>query len=52
MKILIRGGGGFIGINSASRFQKNGDEMIIFDNLSRKGVSENLRWPKNQGKRS
>ncbi len=49
MKILITGGAGFIGINSAKRFIENCDEVVIFDNLSRKGTENNLDWLKKQG---
>ncbi len=41
-KILITGGSGFIGVNSALYFSKKGDEVIIFDNFSRKGTRHNL----------
>lgn len=40
--ILITGGCGFIGSNLAMAFQKQGDRVIAFDNLSRAG-SEILR---------
>ena len=43
-KILITGGAGFIGSNYACRRIINGDEITIFDNLSRKGARENLEW--------
>jgi len=36
-KILITGGAGFIGSNLADHFLKKGNEIIIFDNLSRPG---------------
>jgi len=41
MKILITGGLGFIGVNSALDFYNNGYEIFILDNLSRKGNIEN-----------
>ena len=44
MKILITGGAGFIGSNIADRFLKKGDEIFIFDNLSRRGTQWNLKW--------
>ena len=50
MKILITGGAGFIGCNSAKRLMEKGEEVIIFDNLSRKGTPENLKWVKENGK--
>ena len=46
LPILITGGAGFIGTNLAHRFLSSGKEVIIFDNLSRPGVEENLRWLK------
>ena len=51
-KILITGGAGFIGSNYACRRILNGDEVSIFDNLSRDGAKENLKWITNTvGKR-
>ncbi len=50
MKVLITGGAGFIGINSAERFLKEGHEVIIFDNLSRKGAGKNLEWLEQRAK--
>ena len=44
MKIFITGGAGFIGCNSADYFLQQGHEVIIFDNLSRKGGPANLEW--------
>jgi len=44
-KILITGGAGFIGINLAYSFLKDKDNfVVIYDNLSRKGVENNLNW--------
>lgn len=40
--ILIIGGAGFIGVNTARHFIKRGAEVTIFDNLSRKGSDVNL----------
>lgn len=45
-KVLITGGAGFIGSNLVSRLIKNGDDVTIFDNLSRAGATRNLRWLK------
>jgi CDP-paratose 2-epimerase len=42
-RILITGGAGFIGINATRRFLKDGWEVIIFDNFSRKGTDINLK---------
>ena len=35
MKILITGGAGFVGSHVAEYYAKKGDEIIVFDNLSR-----------------
>ena len=43
-KILITGGAGFIGSNSASFFANNGWEVVVLDNLSRQGATLNLEW--------
>ena len=42
--ILITGGAGFIGTNLAHRLLKYGQPVLLFDNLSRPGVEQNLRW--------
>ena len=41
-KILITGGAGFIGSNSALHFAKKGWKIYLFDNLSRKVAKHNL----------
>lgn len=41
---LITGGAGFIGSNYALRLLKRGENVTIFDNLSRKGAESNLKW--------
>lgn len=43
-RILITGGAGFIGINYASRLIKRGEDVVIFDNLSRTGTPKNIDW--------
>jgi len=44
-KILITGGAGFIGVNLAYNFLKRKNRFVlIYDNLSRKGVENNLNW--------
>ena len=49
MKLLITGGCGFLGSNLASDALIKGDELLIFDNLSRNGSRENLTWLQKQG---
>lgn len=41
-KILITGGAGFIGVNTARHFLKRGTQVTIFDNFSRKGTDINV----------
>jgi CDP-paratose 2-epimerase len=43
-KTLITGGAGFIGSNYANRCLARGEDLIIFDNLSRNGAQLNLDW--------
>ena len=45
-KILITGGAGFIGVNAAHYFSNNGWEVVVVDNLSRRGTESNLEWLK------
>jgi CDP-paratose 2-epimerase len=42
--VLITGGAGFIGVNTAIQFLKAGWRVTILDNLSRKGTENNLHW--------
>lgn len=49
MKYLINGGCGFLGSNIASEVLKQGDELVIYDNLSRVGGESNLEWLRSQG---
>jgi CDP-paratose 2-epimerase len=42
--VLITGGCGFIGANLAHRFLKSGRPVLLYDNLSRPGVEQNLKW--------
>jgi CDP-paratose 2-epimerase len=42
--VLITGGAGFIGTNLAHRLLSSGRPVLLFDNLSRRGVEANLRW--------
>ena len=43
-RTLITGGAGFVGTNLADRIASGGGRVIVFDNLSRPGVEDNLRW--------
>lgn len=43
-KYLITGGAGFIGANYVARLLKKGEDVTIFDNLSRAGSKLNLAW--------
>jgi CDP-paratose 2-epimerase len=43
-RTLITGGAGFVGTNLADRIASDGGRVIVFDNLSRPGVEDNLRW--------
>ncbi len=44
MRALITGGVGFIGTNLADRLLREGHEVVLFDNLGRSGVEQNLEW--------
>lgn len=44
MKSVVTGGAGFIGANLAARLLRSGGEVLVFDNLSRRGVTANLEW--------
>lgn len=46
--ILITGGAGFIGVNTASAFAAKGWQVVVLDNLSRKGTKLNLEWLQSQ----
>jgi len=41
---FITGGAGFIGSNYVSRLMERGDNVTIYDNLSRAGAARNLAW--------
>jgi CDP-paratose 2-epimerase len=50
MRWLITGGAGFIGANAASRLRRMGHDVLVYDNLSRKGGWENAAWLKTEWK--
>ena len=43
-RLLITGGCGFVGCNLADQCIRDGDSVVLFDNLSRKGTEHNLTW--------
>jgi CDP-paratose 2-epimerase len=48
MRIFVTGGIGFIGTNLADRLLSDSHEVVLFDNLGRAGVEENLNWVRRQ----
>src|SRR4051794_28450730 len=42
--VLITGGAGFIGSNLADRLASEGENVIVYDALTRAGVENNLAW--------
>ena len=44
MKYLITGGAGFIGSNYVNRLLERGEDVVVYDNLSRGGAPRNLDW--------
>lgn len=48
-RYLITGGCGFIGSNLTASLLAAGDQVTVFDNLSRRGTERNLEWLKELG---
>lgn len=44
--VLVTGGAGFLGTNLADRLTSEGENVLIFDALSRPGVERNAAWLK------
>ena len=44
MKAIITGGAGFIGCNAAARYLGKGWQVVVIDNLSRRGTESNWEW--------
>lgn len=44
--ILVTGGAGFIGVNTAEYYLKKKDKVTVFDNFSRAGTEKNAMWLK------
>jgi CDP-paratose 2-epimerase len=44
MRALVTGGIGFVGTNVADRLLREGHEVLLFDNMGRAGVQDNLDW--------
>lgn len=47
-KVTITGGAGFIGANLARRLLHEGHHVTVFDNLSRSGGDNNIKWLEDQ----
>ena len=47
-RVLITGGAGFVATNVADRALHEGARVRLFDNLSRAGVDQNVRWLKSK----
>ncbi len=50
MRLLITGGAGFIGSNITARLLAMGHEVIVLDNLARRGSEANLNWLQEQNR--
>lgn len=43
-RTMITGGAGFIGCNYAHRLLGRGEQVLVYDNLSRRGTEANVTW--------
>jgi len=48
-KFVVTGGAGFIGCNTVQRLLHEGRDVIVVDNLSRRGGESNLQWLRETG---
>lgn len=49
MRVLITGGCGFIGANTAQRLMRLGHQVTVLDNFARGGARDNLCWLRERG---
>lgn len=49
-KCVVIGGAGFIGCNLARRLLADGKDVLVVDNLCRKGADANLQWLRSKGR--
>jgi CDP-paratose 2-epimerase len=49
VKAIITGGAGFIGSNAAARYIARGDDVVVVDDLSRRGANRNVEWLRSLG---
>ena len=47
-RYLITGGAGFIGCNYVNRLLARGEQVTVYDNLSRRGTEANVEWLREQ----